>query len=169
MKKIVGLTLSAVLGISMLTGPSNAAPKQQTVEGDIAMMAPFYGDTFATCYSGGHRRASVLSGGATNGIVGFEFDVDPATIGKPFVLEPTGGQGDVDLDITFYTEFGTTEQALDRAHAPANYSFEERGAGGESGIIPKTAGLKWTKAIVCMHTGAGATFTYTAGKGVKLP
>ncbi|HEX2057718.1 MAG TPA: hypothetical protein VHI71_05040 [Actinomycetota bacterium] len=169
MKKVVGLTTAALLGFSMLTSPSSAAPKQQTVEGEIAMMAPFYGDTFATCYSGLHRRASVLSGGANNGIVGFEFEVEPYTIGKPFVLEVTGGQGDVDLDITFYTEFGTTEQALDRTHAPPNYSFEERGAGGESGIIPKTAGLKWTKAIVCMHTGAGATFTYTAGKGVKLP
>jgi hypothetical protein len=102
-----------------------------------------------------------------NGIVGFEFDVDPATIGKPFVLEVTGGQGDVDLDITYYTEFGTTEQALDRTHAPTNHSFEAREAGGESGVIPK--GVEWTKAIVCMHTGAEATFTYTAGKGVKLP
>ncbi|HEX2294826.1 MAG TPA: hypothetical protein VHN37_05905 [Actinomycetota bacterium] len=167
MKKIVGLTSAALLAVSMLTGPTSAAPKQQVVEGEIAMMAPFYGDTFATCYSGLHRRVSVLTGGAVNGVVGFEFDVDPATIGKPFVLEVTGGQGDVDLDITFYTEFGTPEQATDTSYAPTNWSFEERGAGGEAGVIPK--GVKWTKAIICMHTGAGASFKYTAGKGVKLP
>ena len=167
MKKSIGIAVSALLGLSLLPGASTAAaPKQQTVEGDIALMAPFYGDTFATCYSGAHRRVAVLSQGNNNGIVGYHFDVDPATIGKPFVLEPTGGQGGVDLDITFYTDFGTTEQAADRTHAPVNYSFEERGAGGESGIIPKG---DWTKAIVCMHTGADATFTYTAGKGVKLP
>ena len=166
MKKLVGVTSAALLAVSMVTGPTSAAPKQQKVQGEIAMMAPFYGDTFATCYSGAHRRASVLTGEQVNGVVGYSFDVDRATIGKPFVLEVTGGQGDVDLDITFYTEFGTTEQALDRTHAPTNYSFEERGAGGESGVIPKG---EWTKAIVCMHTGADATFDYTAGKGVKLP
>jgi hypothetical protein len=166
-KKVAGLTAAALLGVSMLTGPSSAAPKQQTVEGDIAMMAPFYGDTFASCYSGLHRRSAVLTQEMVNGIVGYHFDVDPATIGKPFVLEVTGGQANVDFDITFYTEFGTPEQATDTAYAPTNWSFEERGPGGEAGVIPK--GVKWAKAIVCMHTGAGASFTYTAGKGVKLP
>jgi hypothetical protein len=166
MKKTIALAASAVMGLSLLAGTSSAAPKKQTVEGDIAMMAPFYGDAFATCYSGLHRRTSVVSGGNNNGIVGFEFDVDPATIGKPFVLEVTGGQGAVDMDITFYTEFGTVEQATDTTYAPPNYGFEERGPGGESGVIPKG---DWTKAIVCMHTGADASFTYTAGKGVKLP
>jgi hypothetical protein len=166
-KKLVGLGTAALLAVSMVSAPTHAAPKQQVVEGDIAMMAPFYGDQLATCYSGAHRRMAVLTQEQVNGVVGYSFDVDPATIGKPFVLEATGGQGGVDLDITFYTEFGTAEQATDTAFAPTNYSFETRGAGGESGVIPK--GVEWTKAIVCMHTGAGATFTYTAGKGVKLP
>lgn len=166
MRKLLGFAVSGMLVLSLLPGASSAAPKQQTVEGDIAMMAPFYGDTFASCYSGLHRRTAILTQGNNNGIVGYHFDVDPATIGKPFVLEVTGGQGGVDLDITFYTEFGTPEQAADVNYAPANYSFEERGAGGESGVIPKG---EWAKAIVCMHTGAGASFTYTAGKGVKLP
>jgi hypothetical protein len=166
-KKLFGIAASALMGLSLLPGASTAAaPKQQKVEGDIAMMAPFWGDTFATCYSGLHRRTAVVSQENNNGIVGYSFDVDRATIGKPFVLEVTGGQGGVDLDITFYTEFGTVEQATDTAYAPPNYGFEERGAGGESGVIPKG---DWTKAIVCMHTGAGASFTYTAGKGVKLP
>jgi len=65
-----------------------------------------------------------------NGVVGYHFDVDPGTIGKPFNLEVTGGGADVDLDITFYMEFGTQEQATDTSHAPANQSFEERKPGG---------------------------------------
>ncbi|MDQ3981429.1 MAG: hypothetical protein M3271_01965 [Actinomycetota bacterium] len=167
MKKLIVLTSAALLAVSLVTGPSSAAPKQQKVEGDIAMMAPFYGDTFATCYSGLHRRTAILTQEQVNGIVGYHFDVEPATIGKPFVLEVTGGQAGVDLDITFYTEFGTPEDATNTGYAPTNWSFEERGPGGESGVIPK--GVEWKKAIVCMHTGAGASFTYTAGKGVKLP
>ena len=167
MKKILGLATVVLLGVSLLPGASSAAaPKQQKVEGDIAMMAPYAGSTFATCYSGLHRRLAILTQENNNGIVGYHFDLEPSTFGKPFVLEVTGGQGGVDLDITFYTEFGTVEQATDTAYAPPNYTFENRGPGGESGIIPKG---DWTKAIVCMHTGAGASFTYTAGKGVKLP
>ena len=166
MKKIVALAASALVGISLIPGASSAAaPKQQTVEGSIAFMAPFYGDTFATCYSGLHRRGAVVTSEQNNGVVGYHFDIDPATEKKPFVLEVTGGTEDVDLDITFYTEFGTVEQATDTAYAPANFSYEERGPGGESGTV--TEGM--TKAIVCMHTGLNATFTYTAGKGVKLP
>ncbi|MFN2587908.1 MAG: hypothetical protein ABR613_07310 [Actinomycetota bacterium] len=155
------------MALSLLGGASSAAPKQQKVDGSIRMMAPYAGSTFATCYSGLHRRIMILSSEnqQINGVVGYSFDLEPATNKKPFVLEVTGGQGDVDLDITFYTEFGTPEQATDPAYAPANYSYETRGAGGESGMVPD--GMK--KAIVCMHTGMNATFTYTAGKGVKLP
>ncbi len=167
MKKVIALGLAALVAGSLVPASATAGkPKQQKVEGKIAMMAPYAGSGLATCYAGLHRRIAILSQEQVNGVVGYHFDVEPATIGKPFVLEVTGGQGGVDLDITFYTEFGTPEQATDPSYAPPNYSFEERAAGGESGIIPKG---DWTKAIVCMHTGAGASFTYTAGKGVKLP
>ncbi len=174
MKKFVGLAASALIGLSLLPAASAAAPKQQTVEGDIAMMAPFYGDTFATCYSGLHRRTAVVSQENNNGIVGYSFDVDPATIGKPFVLEVTGGQGDVDMDILYYYEFGTIDDVISdpqAAGAPVSYGFQTREPGGESGIVPKG---DYTKAIVCVYggqqgAGAAATFDYTAGKGVKLP
>ena len=167
MKKVIALGASSLVALSLVGGASAAAPKQQTVDGSIAMMAPWAGTTLETCYSGGHRRLMVLSGEAAplNGVVGYSFDVDPATENKPFVLEVTGGQAGVDLDITFYTDFGTVEQATDTAYAPANVGFESREPGGEAGTVPK--GMK--KVIVCMHTGAEATFTYTAGKGVKLP
>ncbi len=167
MRKLIALGASSLVALSLIGGASSAAPKQQKVDGSIKVMAPYAGSTFATCYSGLHRRIMILSSEnqQINGVVGYSFDLDPATEKKPFTLEVTGGGDDVDLDITFYTEFGTPEQATDPGYAPTNYTYESREPGGEAGTVP--AGMK--KAIVCMHTGMNATFTYTAGKGVKLP
>ena len=130
----------------------------QTVEGSVATANPFPQDP-NSCYSGKHRRGAVLSDGGNQGTDGYHFDVAEGTNGQNFVLEVTGGEGDVDLDITFYTEFGTVEQQSDTAYAPPNQSYESRGPGGEKGTVPE--GMK--KAIVCMLTGANATFTYKAG------
>lgn len=162
MRKVIGTAAALMLIAASFGGAASAAPKQQTVEGSVAMMAPFPAD-LTSCYSGLHRRLAVVTQEQVNGVVGFHFDVDPATAKKPFKLEVTGGQGAVDLDISFYTEFGTVEQATDTAYAPANVAFEEREPGGEAGIVPE--GM--TKAIVCMYDGQASTFTYTAGKGVK--
>ncbi len=165
MKKVVSVISVAVLAGSLFQGAAaKPPPKKQVVEGRILMMAPFPLD-LNSCYAGAHRRAAVVTQGNNNQLIGFHFDIDPATNKKPFTLEVTGGQGDVDLDITFYTEFGTVEQATDTAYAPPNQSFGTREPGGEAGIVPPTM----KKAIVCMWAGANATFTYTAGKGVKIP
>lgn len=173
MKKIVTLGLAGLLAGSLIPGSATAAkPKQQKVSGSVALPAPYTDDT--GCYAGIHRRMAILSQEQVNGVVGYHFDVDPSTIGKPFVLEVTGGQGDVDLDITYYYEFGTVDDITGdpvNAGAPLSYSFGTREPGGESGVIPKG---DWTKAIVCVYGGqqgggAAATFDYTAGKGVKLP
>ena len=173
MKKIVTLGAAALLAGSLFPGSATAAkPKQQQVSGSIALPAPFTDDT--GCFAGLQRRVAILTQEQVNGVVGYHFDIDPATIGKPFVLEPTGGQGDVDLDITFYYEFGTVEDVTgdpQNAGSPVNMSFATREPGGESGVIPKG---DWTKAIVCVYggaqgAGAAATFDYVAGKGVKLP
>jgi hypothetical protein len=174
MKRLMVVALVGLLAASLMSPGAALAGKKkkkkkatrQELSGGILMMAPFFNDLDA-CYSGLHRRAAVMAGDDANGFVGFHFDVDPGTIGKVFNLEVTGGEGDVDLDITYYTELGTQEQATDTSYAPPNYSFEERKPGGEAGVIPK--GVKWTKAIVCMHTGQNATFDYVAGRGVKLP
>lgn len=162
MKRIVSVATSLVAAAALVTAPAaTAAPKRQTVEGSIAMRAPF--TDLASCYSGAHRRLAVATQEQVNGVVGYHFDLDAATINKPFKLEVTGGQGAVDLDITFYADFGTIEQATDTGYAPYNMSYEKREPGGEKGVVPKET----TKAIVCMFDGAGASFTYTAGKGVK--
>lgn len=173
MKKAVTIAMGALLAASLVPGSATAGkPKQQQVSGSIALPAPFTDDT--GCFAGLHRRFAILTQEQVNGVIGYHFDVDPATIGKPFVLEVTGGQGDVDLDITFYYEFGTVEDVTgdpQGAGSPVNTSFATREPGGESGVIPKG---DYTKAIVCVYggqqgAGAAATFDYLAGKGVKLP
>lgn len=164
MKKLIAALSAGFVLAALVVAPTSAAPKQQTVEGSIAMRAPF--TDLAACYAGLHRRVAVMTMENVNGVVGYHFDVDQATAGKPFVLEVTGGQQNPDLDITFYTEFGTVEQATDTAYAPTNVGFEDRAPGGEAGIVPKGG---FEKAIVCMFDGYGASFKYTAGKGVKAP
>lgn len=165
MKKLMIVGLVALVALAMLPGGAMAGKKKkkksvhQMVEGSVLMRAPFFGDTFASCYSGLHRRLAIVGGDAVNQGVGYHFDVDPKTAGQPFELEVTGGTGAVDFDITFYTEFGTQEQATDTSYAPANVGFDERGPGGEKGEVPE--GMK--KAIVCMYDGFDATFTYSTG------
>jgi hypothetical protein len=133
----------------------------QEVTGEIQQPAPFV-DTQTgevACYSGKHRREAVLTDGANQGVDGWHFDVDPKTIGAKFVLTADGGEGTPDLDITFYTDFGTVEQQADTAYAPPNQPYDTRGPGGETGTVPKDM----KKAIVCMLDGANVPFTYKTG------
>ena len=164
MRKLASLVLTGLV-LAALPGAAVAGKKapHQHVQGNIALQAPPSDatDNPDGCYSGVHRRMAVLSQGQVNGVVGFHFDIDPATWNKKFRLTPdTAG---VDIDITFYSEFGTLEQAADTAFAPANFGFEKRDDKGEAGKIP----ADMTKAIVCMKTGQDADFTYTGGAGVK--
>ena len=162
MKKIISLAVIGLLTASVLSGPAVGAKKKYTqkVEGNILMQAPPADATTDPngCYAGVHRRLNVAAQEQANGIVGYHFDVDKKTWGGKFKLvNLTEG---VDIDITFYSEFGTVEQAADTNYAPFTVSFEERDTEGEAGVVPK----KMTKAIVCMKTGQNADFTYTAKK-----
>ena len=165
MKKIIALVAASLVVAALVPGIATAGGKaaRQEVEGNIALQAPPADrtDNPNGCFSGVHRRIAVLTQEHVNGVVGFHFDVDPATWNKKFRLSAvTAG---IDIDITFYTEFGTVEQAADHTFAPATVTFEERNTDGEFGIVPKDM----TKAIVCMKTGQDGDFTYTAGAGVK--
>jgi hypothetical protein len=166
MKKLIASMAVAVLAGSLLSGAALAAKKaaHQHVDGHILMQAPPSDatDNPNGCYSGVHRRSAVATQEQVNGVVGFHFDVDPGTWKKKFRLAPAEGEA-ADIDITFYSEFGTPEQATDTAYAPVNYSFEERNEDGEFGKVP----VDVTKAIVCMKVGQDVDFTYMAGKGVK--
>lgn len=169
MKKILSLAVVALVALSLLGGAAVAKKKMgkmQMVDGTVAMMLPFPQDT-STCYAGIHRRLAIVSGEQVNGDVGYHFDVDPATAGKPFDLAVTGGQGDVNLDITFYMKFGTTDDVTGdpvNAGSPVTVDYATNAPGGEHGTVP-TGGF--TKAIVCMTQGADASFHYMAGAGVK--
>ena len=165
MRKKIAILIAAALGLGLLPGSAGAGAPKQTVEGMIALPAPYTDDS--GCFAGLHRRGAIVSQENNNGIIGWHFDVDPKTWNKKFVLEPSGGFGTVDMDILFYQEFGTVEDVVNDpggAGAPASISFATREAGGEAGKVPKT----FTKAIICIYSGAlyqggGANFTYTAG------
>ncbi|MDQ4024034.1 MAG: hypothetical protein M3217_00865 [Actinomycetota bacterium] len=164
MKKLATLIALGLIASTALAGAAVAGKKgvRQDVSGTIAMQAPPSDatDNPNGCYAGVHRRTAIVTQEQVNGIVGFHFDVDPGTWGKKFRLTPGSA---VDIDITFYSEFGTLEQATDTGFAPYNMTFEERNNDGEFGVVPKDM----TKAIVCMKTGQNAPFTYSAGAGVK--
>ncbi len=160
MRKLAVLGLAGLMATALPVSGSAAPGKSQTVDGSVALRAVFPADT-NSCFAGAHRRGAVVTSEQNNGVVGYHFDVDKKSWKKPFTLEVTGGQAAVDLDIVFYPEFGTTEQATDTAYSPPYVTFEERGPGGEKGKVPK--GMN--KAIVCMYDGVASTFTYTAKLG----
>jgi hypothetical protein len=170
MKKFLTIALAAVAFVSLLPAAQAGKPKQ-TVEGTILFPAPFAQGTFDGCWGGLTRRTTGMTGGAVNGVTGYYFDVDKATWNKKFKLEPTGGQGTVDLDIFLYSVYpGPEANAEDPPNGvvnggtPVSVDYTTREAGGESGKIPPNT----TKAIVCMYAGPeyqgfDAGFTYTAG------
>lgn len=171
MRKIIGLATVGVLAFSLLLAPATAAPKQQHVEGTIALRAPFAStaEQLQSCYAGMHRRLTLATQGNANGIVGWHFEVDAATWKKPFTLDVSGGQLSPDMDLTFYLDgIGSIQDHIDNPPwgtdlTAMTVNFEERQPGGEKGIVPKGA----TDAIVCMFDGYAADFMYMAGKGVK--
>jgi hypothetical protein len=156
MRKLVATALLAAVVSTGASVPANAGKKPkkpkatQTVEGSVALPAPY---TDGTCFFGAHRRANLVAQRQAQGIVGFDFDVDPKTEGGKFKLEPSDPAAD--LDISFYMSIGDIQ---DPAGAPSNLAFETREAGGESGTIPPGYPI----AIVCMVTGENVGFTYTA-------
>ena len=176
MRKIIGLATVGLLAFSLLVAPVSAAPKQQHVEGSIALPAPFVStaEQLKSCYAGLHRRVSTLTGGAAspaNGVFGYRFEIDKATWNKPFKLEATGGEGTVDFDIYLYLHIPPVEEWPDaptNAGTPVSIDFTTRQEGGEKGIVPENA----LEAIVCLYGGDAyygydASFMYMAGKGVK--
>jgi hypothetical protein len=173
-KRSIAVGAVALLALSLVAGPGIAGKKgkQQKVEGGVVMPTPFTDDT--GCYAGLHRRGQAVAQGQANGILGYNFEVDKATWKKPFVLEATGGQNHVDLDIYFYLGPLTTVDDIVAAGGdptpPATISYNTRDAGGEADLVPEGA----ENVIICMYGGGqgigfNASFAYTAGKGVKLP
>ncbi len=151
MKKLLALAVAALLlGAAVPATAGKAKKAKQKTEGSIALPAQFVD---GSCFFGLHRRTNLVAQRQAQGIVGFDFDVDPKTAGGKFKLVPADDSAD--LDISFYQSLG---DITDPAAVPGNIAFETREAGGESGTIPPGFPI----AIVCMVTGENVDFTYTA-------
>ena len=150
MKRLLTFALAASLAVTLVPLASAARKPKQTVEGSIAL--PQGGGPAATCVYRA-QRSLMATAGQPNGVLGYTFDVDPATVGKKFKLTGSEGSG---LDISFYSELGDPTNPTE---APTNVPFENVGPGGEKGVVP--AG--YPIAFVCLTDGANATFTYKAG------
>lgn len=152
MKRGIAVLLAIMLVGAALVAPASAGkkkkkPKSQVVEGSI--LVPQGGGPAAPCVYRSQR--TLASGGGPNGILGYTFEVDPKTEGRPFELEVADGAG---MDIQFYTEFG---DPTDPTTAPANMGYETAGPGGEKGTVPPGFPI----AFVCLTEGANATFKYS--------
>ncbi len=158
--------LVIVLVVLLAITPVNAAgkkkkkkppppPVEQVVEGSVRFPAVFYdqANSRPSCFPGLHRRLRAQFGDTAQGNFGYDLDIDAATWGGTFVLEPPAG---ADFDITFYEDFGTATSN------PAGQTvvYETRGTGPEQGEIP--ANMK--KAIVCLFS-TGSTPTAFKYKG----
>lgn len=152
---IVTLIAALALAPAAQAAKKKGKPAHQHVEGTIALPQPYAAD--GTCIYRAQRSLVATAGYAVNGFIGYTFEVDPKTAGKPFKLEVSDGAG---MDISFYSELGNP---ADPTSAPANMPFETAGPGGEKGTVPPGFPI----AFVCMTEGADAGFSYMAGKGVK--
>src|SRR5688572_17405236 len=119
MRKVLAIAMASLMVAGMVSGSAVAGKKKkpvaQHVDGTILLPQP---GGVANCNFRPQRSAMGASGEAfPNGVLGFTFNVDPKTVGQPFKLEVTGGEGDVDLDIVFYSEYGDPS---DPTTAPGN-------------------------------------------------
>lgn len=150
MRKTIAVLVAVMLVGGALIAPASAGkkkkkPKPQVVEGSI--LVPQGGGPAAPCVYRSQR--TLLSAGGPNGVIGYTFEVDKKTVGRPFTLEVSDGAG---MDIQFYAELGDPTSSS----APANTGYETAGPGGEEGTVPPGFPI----ALVCMTEGANATFKY---------
>ena len=154
MRRVIAVSVALLL-LGGALAPASAGKKRkkkskpQVVEATIAVPQP--GGAAGPCIY--RTQRTLMSGGGPNGIVGYTFEVDPKTVGKPFKLEVADGAG---MDIQFYSELG---DVTDPTTAPANYGYETAGPGGEKGTVPEGFPI----VFVCMNEGSNAGFKYTAG------
>lgn len=152
MRKVVAVSIALFLLAGAFSPASGAKKKKakQKQEGSIALSAPY---TDGSCFFGLHRRINLVAQRQAQGVVGFDFDVNPKTEGGKFKLVPADDSAD--LDVSFYQSIGDMS---DPAGAPANVKFHAREPGGESGVVPEGYPI----AMVCMVSGDNVDFTYTA-------
>jgi hypothetical protein len=155
MRKVFVTAAVTMVAAALIPAGAKAAGKKQVVEGSIAIATSGDAVEAGTCNFGAQRRPRLFTQMLfPNGVLGYDFDLDPKTVGKKFKLTTT--TAGADLDLSFYADMG---DPTDPAGAPANFPFETRKEGGEAGKVPPG----FTKVIVCMNAGSNAAFKYVAG------
>jgi hypothetical protein len=150
MKKLAVAVLASALLLGGVVPFADAAKKaKQVVEGSIVV--PQNGAAAGPCVYR-TQRSIMATTGEPNGVVGYTFDVDPATVGKKFKLTASSGAG---FDISFYMDLGDPS---DPTAAPTNQGYETAGPGGERGVVPEGLPI----AFVCMTDGGRSR--YIAGR-----
>ncbi len=156
MRAFFAAAVSAALIIAAV--PAGAAEFQppgsevQSLSGSIAAPTRFTDGVGG--WPGLVRRVYQASA-ATNGAIGFVFDVDAETWGGAFVLGDVKDQtGAGNLDVFFYSKMGDASGQ----DAPTTVGQYQTANKGEVGFVPEGA----TKAIVFTPDAVNATFNYTA-------
>ena len=138
---IARASIAALVLASMAIGGTPAQAASQSVTGTVLL---------ASNGGGVARREWNASGGAVNGVNGYVFAVDPATVGTAFTLGLAATNAGVGApSIAFYTDMtnGITCSTYD-------------GNPGAAGVVCGD------HAIVYLNAGANTTFTYQSGLAV---
>lgn len=145
----------ALASVVLLATPAPAAPpvgeSVQSFSGTILVPNP----TKAAQNVTRHIRSAGLIARQSNGVVGWFFTVDPATIGGEFRLTP--GDATIDYDIIFYSDPGTLNDA-----PTASAEFLGAAPGEVAGVIPQGT----TDAIIYPTSGVNTAFSYA---GYSVP
>ncbi|MCW2606731.1 MAG: hypothetical protein JWO60_1424 [Frankiales bacterium] len=149
MRRALVLALSCAVAAAVPALAADA-PKGQTVAGSVAAPVALVARV---------PRTLAVTDRSSNGLTGYAFDVDPATVGGPFALDvaddPTGL---ADLQIGFYSSLGSASEA-------GTVAGEFIGAdASEKGYVPEGAKV----ALVYLANGAQVGFDYTATPPASL-
>jgi hypothetical protein len=134
-RAIFAVASAAALGLGLVSDVAPAHAAGQTVDGSVLL---------ASNGGGVARREWNTSGGTINGVNGYVFAIDPATVGTYFTLTPSGTGT---MFIAFYTDM-TNGITCD------TFGGDPTGA---------TGAVCGNHAIVYLDPGANMTFHYVSG------
>ncbi len=151
---LAAVAVSAIVLAGIPAGASEFTPQGeeiQAVDGSIALPTRFTDGVGG--WPGLVRRVYQASA-ATNGVIGYVFDVDATTWGGAFVLgNVKDATGAGNLDVFFYEAMGDAGGQ----EAPTVVGEYQTANKGEVGFVPEGA----RKAVVFTPDAVNATFTYT--------
>ncbi|MFN2544328.1 MAG: hypothetical protein ABR600_07135 [Actinomycetota bacterium] len=167
MKRILAATTLA-LSLAVMAAPASAdpytgEPDAQAVSGSILFPTRFTDGTSG--WPGLVRRYYDATGTQGNGVIGYVFQVEPASVGGYFTLkvDSQGPANDADLDILFYNELGDTAGSVTPV---STLGYDTHAGSGETGFVPPDSRY----GIVYMANGENVAFSYNAAQpyGVQV-